>query len=585
MTGWPWPLDAVQYWFEDLWRWIGEAATSAVSAVSTWINDSMSWLYTQLSAGWDWIVSEISTVLNDAWTALQGGLSTLSAAVLAAISTVGSGIGEVGTWLYENLVGGIQAAVDTIGSLASTLGSSVSSAISVISSALQDIGSWITNTIWGWVDGALKWASDSFEWLRDQVNETGAFVVTQVHDVLAGAFTGLGEVVNSLFGPFIEPAATFMSTFTDLGAAIDPGQIMADVTGFIVDLSAMITAALTPKSPRTPAEALRIAWDTINETTTIYMSQASSLLIAEVASLGQVDITPNAYMHTPQLEAANNLVSELYSVMAESSLIIPLRQYYMRAFKPMIPPAPDLIRMVVREAFVEEMIIKAPSVFVDYMEFSGFSSEWSDRYWTAHFEPIALTQAYANLWRGYWDKDQFLYALHIADVHPMWREDIYNVAYRPLTRRELRYGWETGTIGPEKMVEAFMAMGLSPGDAEIATEAAIEYALHEERMGVLREWMSDFQDGLIDEDTLRANMTSIKIIGVRQDYYVERSTIRRERIQARALLSIYDEAYRDDLINDEELETRAREILVDEDAINLYVEKAFIRKYKKPKAA
>lgn len=176
-------------------------------------------------------------------------------------------------------------------------------------------------------------------------------------------------------------------------------------------------------------------------------------------------------------------------------------------------------------------------------------------------------------------------ALRIADIHPMWREDIYNVAYKPLTRRELRYGWETGVIEPEKMTEAFMAMGLSPDDAAIATEAAIEYALHEERMGVLREWMADYQEGLMTEATLRANMTSIKIIGVRQEYYVNRATIRRERKQARTLLTIYEEAYRDDLLLDEELETRVREILVDEDAINLFLERAYIRKYKKPKAS
>jgi len=40
-TDWGWPWDIVQGWFQDLWNWVSEAAVSAVSAVSGWLDDAV----------------------------------------------------------------------------------------------------------------------------------------------------------------------------------------------------------------------------------------------------------------------------------------------------------------------------------------------------------------------------------------------------------------------------------------------------------------------------------------------------------------------------------------------------------------
>lgn len=171
----------------------------------------------------------------------------------------------------------------------------------------------------------------------------------------------------------------------------------------------------------------------------------------------------------------------------------------LRILRELIPPQADLVSMVVREAFLPEMVVESPEVFAKYMAMKGFTKDWSDRYWTAHFLPIGLRQAYENLWRGYWDKDDFMFALHIADVHPRWREDIYNVAFGPLSIREMGYGWDMGILSRDDIVRYRRWGGLSPEDAEKAADSLILYRTAAELEAVRRELLWQFAHERIDE--------------------------------------------------------------------------------------
>ena len=578
MSGWPWPLDGVQAWFEDLWSWIGEAATSAVSSVSTWINDSASWLFTQVREGWSWIVDQVSTVVGDAQRVLGEAFASLSGSVMAALAAVSSGVMDVGTWLFDQLSTGIQALTNSLSSFADTVGSTLSGILSQVADTVQNVGGWLSSTIWGWVDGALRWASDTFLWLRDEITNTGSWIITEVGTAFDGAFTAVGDVISGVFSKPLENFGSFFKLLAEIPATFDPGAFLADAVDYIADVMAMATRAFTPSSPRTPEEALTVAWDTINEATSIYMTQATSMIIAEAASLGQVDVAPAAFLHTPQLEAASKLVGELYSVMAEASLVTQVRQYYMRAFTPMIPPTPDLVRMVVREAFVPAMVIKAPDVFASFMAFSGFSQEWSDRYWTAHFEPIALTQAYANLWRGLWDKEDFMYALFIADVHPMWREDIYNVAFRAPTVRELGYGFDTGEYSVEDIVKYRRWGGLSPEDAEKAGRAMVAYRTEAEREALRREAIADFVAYLDNEEELRANLSAIGGRPGIVELWVTRADFRRRRDLVLDLARDSVNQFVKGWIQEEQLRNDLRELGVVAEGREKMIEEANTRK-------
>lgn len=580
MAGWPWPLDGVQAWFEDLWDWIYEATVSAVSVVQTWINDAVSWLYTQLQAGWTWIVDQVSAAVSTAQRVLGEAFDSLSSSVMAAIAAVSTGVGDVGTWLYEQVMMAIQGSIDTLSSLGATIGSSLSSVIDVISTTLQDIGSWITGTIWGWVDSALRWATDSFLWLRDEITSTGSWIVAEVGTAFDGAFTAVGDAIGSIFSPFLDPAATFMRAFTDIEGVADIWTHLTEIDVIRGSILGVITAPLTSHSPLSPYEAHERAEDVLWASDDAWFKLYVGSMIIEAVSLGQMETPGFAVFSRPSTQAMLATASELWRLQQEAYLYIPVRQFWLKAFTPMIPPAPDIIRMVVREAFVPEMVIKAPDVFAGYMEYSGFSREWSDRYWTAHFEPIALTQAYANLWRGYWDKEDFMRALHIADVHPMWREDIYKVAFRAPTVRELGYGFDTGEYSVEDIVKYRMWGGLSPADAEKAGRAMVAYRTEAEREALRREALADFVAYVDTEEELRANLAAIGSRPELVELWVSRAIFRRRRDWILDLAKDSVNQFIKGWINEETLRNDLRELDVIPEGREKMIAEAKTRKLK-----
>lgn len=595
MTGWLWPLTGVQYWFEDLWRWIGEASTLAVSAVSTWIDNAVTGIFARVQDVGSWIVERVA----------------------ALVSGLYSGMGDISGIIYNVLSFDLQRIFEGLGGLAGLLGEAVSSAVSGLFSSLQDMGGWITESIWGWVDGALRWASDSFLWLSNVVTETGSSIVSDITSNIGEAFGGVFEVFAGWPAALSEAIGNaFIPLLRGLGAQVDtshsmvvyypsgvPGLDYPQVgwlegvigkgleSGFrwILDaiewitttiagvmtavqkaispvitpiLSTLIetaTAAVTPGSPDKEIEKATQEFSTgllkkIQSLIPEHKSPLPELSVLLAASAGVVGMnmltvfgmgSVATYLdlaHPIKMTGIMTMASDMLNSLAfpamigpilfsniYAGIIIPLRYRWNELYTHMLPPAPDLIRMVVREAFDPKAVIPAPKVFAANMKYHGFAQEWSDRYWTAHFMPIGLSQAYANLHRGRWDKEQFMYALHIADIHPMWREDIFAVAYRAPTVREMGYGFDTGEYTVADIVRYRMWGGLSRADAEKAGRAMVAYRTETEREALRREALADFVAYLDTEDTLRKKLASIGGRPELVDLWVSRAIYRRDR--------------------------------------------------------
>lgn len=202
----------------------------------------------------------------------------------------------------------------------------------------------------------------------------------------------------------------------------------------------------------------------------------------------------------------------------------------LKNLRDLIPPASDLITMVVREAFDPKMVTPAPDIFAQNMAKKGFSKEWSDRYWTAHWQPMGLGQAYSNLHWGYWSREDFMDFLRIADIHPIWREDIYNVAFMPPSIRELGYGYDVGAYTLDDIIKYRRRGGLTEEDANKAAAAMVAYRTEAERNAIRTEYMYLYSKNKISIENYEAKLGELSTNPSAIALWLERARAYKQRV-------------------------------------------------------
>lgn len=148
-----------------------------------------------------------------------------------------------------------------------------------------------------------------------------------------------------------------------------------------------------------------------------------------------------------------------------------------------IPPVADIITMAVREAFTPAIAEK----FGQYEDFpkpleiwaakKGLSKEWSQRYWAAHWNLPSPMQGFEMLHRGVINESELNMLLRALDVMPFWRDKLTQIAYRRLTRVDIRRMYKQGVLDESEVYESYLEHGYTPENAERMAEFTIRQTL------------------------------------------------------------------------------------------------------------
>jgi len=168
-----------------------------------------------------------------------------------------------------------------------------------------------------------------------------------------------------------------------------------------------------------------------------------------------------------------------------------------------IPGPQDLFWMVGKEAFEPETIkmlgldAEFPSAQSPALEAQGISREWQEKYWAAHWDQPSIGQGFEMLHRGEINLEQLNVLFKTVEMPNFWRQKLTNIAYKPLTRVDVRRMHDVGVVGPERLVKAYADLGYNAQDSLDMANWTIKFNTNNDKELSKASVMSMFEDDLI----------------------------------------------------------------------------------------
>ena len=177
-----------------------------------------------------------------------------------------------------------------------------------------------------------------------------------------------------------------------------------------------------------------------------------------------------------------------------------------------IPPVADIITMAVREAFTPDIARRfgqyadLPPEYVEWVQKKGLTKEWAERYWAAHWTLPSMQQGFEMLHRGVIQFDDLNRLMRASDIMPFWRDKLTAIAYRPLTRVDVRRMFKLGVINENQVKKAYTDLGYNEYNAGLMTQFTIEWVKGTPRKLSTANIVTAYEKHLIEGTELQSQL-------------------------------------------------------------------------------
>lgn len=141
-----------------------------------------------------------------------------------------------------------------------------------------------------------------------------------------------------------------------------------------------------------------------------------------------------------------------------------------------LPSVQDTILQLVREVYNPDLRREFrldeeyPEAATEKFARLGVSESSGKDFWASHWRLPSAGQGYRMLHRKKIPPEKLDELLKMLDYSPAWRELLTEIAYKTLTRVDIRRMAAVDVLKPDEVKERYEALGYSPADADLMTD-------------------------------------------------------------------------------------------------------------------
>jgi len=247
-----------------------------------------------------------------------------------------------------------------------------------------------------------------------------------------------------------------------------------------------------------------------------------------------------------------------------------------------IPPVADIITMAVREAFTPAIAEKFgqyedyPPDLETWAEKKGLSREWSERYWAAHWSLPSAGQGFEMLHRGLITRDDLDMLLRALDVMPFWRAKLTGIAYRRLTRVDIRRMYGVGVLTEKEVYEAYLELGYNERDARRMSDFTVRQILATQSKFTTRDIISAYTKYMISRSDARSLLIAIGVKSENIEFVISTAEYKREWALTEARISAIRVLYKAEVYSPDKARSELLKLDMPSERVDVLMEQWYI---------